>query len=154
MAQSSRQPVSSPIAASPHPPPVAVVNGHPLYQYQDSYKPRANTRSCGRVWCISTIILSLIFIVVIVLIPLFLTGVISFKKPEVVTRRSTYDPFYYGNLHPYLYPGEKESMGIKTDYDVIVVGAGIAGLAAANALMQEGLNVVVLEARVSLTSNI
>jgi hypothetical protein len=122
------------------------------YQYQPYSKtPTHNrSRSCSRTWCILLIISCLILIAVVVLVPLFMTGTLSFhKKPsKTVAKRSTYDPFYYGNLHPYLYPGERQDMGIETDYDVIVVGAGIAGLTAASALQQEGLNVLILEARV------
>ena len=40
-------------------------------------------------------------------------------------------------------------MGIAADYDVIVIGAGMAGLAAATSMQKEGLTVLVLEARVS-----
>lgn len=129
-----------------------VVNNAPNTCQDQSYSETLPKKisSCGKTRCILLIVLCILFIAVIVLIPLFMTGVLSINnKSDVVKKRSTYDPSYYGNLHPFLYPGEREDMGIETDYDVIVVGAGIAGLTAASALQQEGLNVLVLEARAS-----
>lgn len=99
--------------------------------------------------CAFTIFVLLAIIAVAVVVPLYVTGVIGGRRRPTV-RRTTYDPYYYGNLHPYLYPGEREELGIVTDYDVVVVGAGLAGLGAAAALQQEGLTVLVLEARVGV----
>ena len=93
------------------------------------------------------IVVLILFTTAAVLIPLFIAGVIPISKKQG-DKRLTYDPYYYGNLHPYLYPTERSSLGINTDYDVIVVGAGISGLATAQAVRRLGLSVVVLEARV------
>ena len=107
--------------------------------------------------CMLTLIALLAVVTAGVLVPLYITGVLSIgskhknndKNGSNTYRRSTYDPFYYGNLHPYLYPKERAEMGIAADYDVIVIGAGMAGLAAATSMQKEGLTVLVLEARVS-----
>jgi hypothetical protein len=150
MTDLSTSPSGNSVCVTPQ--PTVVVNNAPdTYQHQKfSETPPQKISSSGKTRCILVITLCMLFVAVIVLVPLIMTGVLSIhKKSDAVKKRSTYDPFYYGNLHPYLYPGEKEDMGIETDYDVIVVGAGIAGLTAANALQQEGLNVLVLEARVS-----
>jgi hypothetical protein len=141
------------IRASPLPQqhPSAVNKGPPHSSYKNkNYFPTHKSRLWGILRYTLFIVLCLGIIAAIVLIPLFMTGVLSLhpKKSETVAKRSTYDPFYYGNLHPYLFPGEKEDLGIETDYDVIVVGAGIAGLTVASELQLEGLNVLVLEARV------
>ena len=112
--------------------------------------PLATRRSCFSFKSIFITVFIVILLAAAVLVPLFLTGVFKQKKETTTIRRSTYDPVYYGNLHPYLYPGEKDDLGIVTDYDVIVVGAGLSGLATATELLKEGLTVLVLEARVRI----
>jgi monoamine oxidase len=65
-----------------------------------------------------------------------------------LVRRVSYDPRYYGDLHPYLYPSERAEYGVTAEWDAVVVGAGLAGLAAARDLLAGGLRkVLVLEAR-------
>ena len=132
-----------------YPPSPVVNNGPTSYQNTNVYKPPPLKKSNGTIKCIIIIIFAVIVVAAGVLVPLYLTGVLKFGKSDPPTiRRATYDPFYYGNIHPYLYPGEKSELGIVTDYDVIVVGAGISGLATATALQDGGLTVLVLEARV------
>lgn len=63
---------------------------------------------------------------------------------------SAYPPAYYGSLHTYLDITQLASQGMRVDHDVIVIGAGMAGIAAATKLQAAGLSVVVLEARVRL----
>ena len=59
------------------------------------------------------------------------------------------DPAFYGNLHPYMTPADRAALGLNaTTADVVVIGAGLAGLAAAQALTQGGMTVLVLESRV------
>jgi hypothetical protein len=110
---------------------------------------RCRVSTCG---CVSLILVTVVLVAAAVLVPLFVTGVIKVGKPRGNTvRRVSYDPLFYGNLHPYLYPNERAQFGVNTQWDVIVIGAGVAGLAAATALHEEGgLNVLVLEARVRL----
>lgn len=135
-------------------PPSPIVNGPTSNQNPSVYKPTEYKRSGGTLKCILIIVITLLIAAAGVLVPLYLTGVLKFGKSDPPTiRRATYDPFYYGNIHPYLYPGERSGLGIVTDYDVIVVGAGIAGLATANALMQGGRTVLVIEARVSIIAH-
>lgn len=55
-------------------------------------------------------------------------------------------PAFQGVLNPYREPS---ALGAPLTADVIVIGAGVAGLAAARRLAKEGLDVLVLEARVS-----
>lgn len=64
------------------------------------------------------------------------------------TNTSAYMPYYQGTMHVYLSKTEMDAMDIAVDYDVIVIGAGLAGLAAANSLQEAGLAVLVVEASV------
>lgn len=60
------------------------------------------------------------------------------------------EPAFQAELHSWLLPAEVSSvLGSSTDADVIVIGAGVAGLAAAALLQARQLRVTVLEARVS-----
>lgn len=61
-----------------------------------------------------------------------------------VTYASKYND---GFLHNYLTPLEQTEWGLDTDFDVIVIGAGISGLIAAKKLASEGFNVIILEGR-------
>jgi hypothetical protein len=64
-------------------------------------------------------------------------------------RNSSAQAAFSQDLHPLLLPREAAALGLAADADVIVVGAGVAGLRAAAVLAAEGLRVLILEARVS-----
>lgn len=57
-------------------------------------------------------------------------------------------PAFAAELHPWLLPAEQAALGQQLDADVIIVGAGVAGLKAAEVLATR-MRVLVLEARVS-----
>lgn len=67
-------------------------------------------------------------------------------------RQNAAVPAFSAELHTWLLPSELAAMGASPSADVIVVGGGVAGLAAANALSGQSYNVIVLEARVSAPS--
>lgn len=128
------------------------VNAH-LPSAWEPPPPLKSKRRCCNVPKWARIVIALAAVVLVaggVVIALLATGVIQVRGAHTTrVRRISYDPLYYGNLHPYLYPAERAQFGVHTDWDVIVIGAGVAGLAAAQVLSAEaGLEVLVLEARV------
>ena len=78
---------------------------------------------------------------------IILTGALK-SNQEKKLRQVSYDPLYYGNLHPYLPANDLDALNIDVDWDVVIIGAGVAGLAAAETLQKSGLSVLVLEAQV------
>ena len=62
---------------------------------------------------------------------------------------SAFPSTYVGALHVCLTSSDLQETETHVDYDVIVIGAGAAGLAAATALQEAGLDVLVIEAQVS-----
>lgn len=77
--------------------------------------------------------------------------IISLNRQVNDRKRVSYNPQFYGDLHPFLNSDERQALGIKTDADVIVIGAGLAGVAAALTLQEFGdLEVIVMEARVRM----
>lgn len=63
-------------------------------------------------------------------------------------RSSSATPAFSAELHAWLLPSEQAALGQQLDADVIIVGAGVAGLRAAQ-LLAPLMRVLVLEARVS-----
>ncbi|KAI7844728.1 hypothetical protein COHA_001815 [Chlorella ohadii] len=61
-------------------------------------------------------------------------------------RTATALPAFSADLHPWLLPSEQAALGLQLDADVIIVGAGVAGLQAALTLPRS-MRVLVLEAR-------
>lgn len=61
----------------------------------------------------------------------------------------SYASKYVGYLHKYLTKVQRAELDISTDFDVIIIGAGVSGLAAARTLLDanRNLKVVVLEGR-------
>lgn len=65
--------------------------------------------------------------------------------PRVTAEAAT--PAFRATLHPRMLPAEQEALGLSLDADVIVIGAGVAGLQAAVTLSSR-MRVLLLEARV------
>ena len=63
------------------------------------------------------------------------------------SRAAAAQPAFAAELHPWLLPAEQAALGQQLDADVIIVGAGVAGLRAAEVLATR-MRVLVLEARV------
>lgn len=63
-------------------------------------------------------------------------------------RNDTAQPAFQSELHPWLLPAEQLALGLRPTVDVIIIGAGMAGLRAAQVL-ERNMTVLVLEARVS-----